>query len=750
MNLPPRLTNLVAGGITLACLMLLASAPASNAASSDRLVTIAARVCPEYTDITANRARNNIQESLRDLGRDTPYSSGELVDATVEDTVQPNCRPIEGWKLTLGRGYRSRASTGPWGSLSIVTSPFDHSIVTRNEIPLLNSQGSNTGQKLEGAVTIELTEAEKQLASKNSSLWIQGGLPNDPVLYPGTGGAYGFGALRCASDNYNGDNVEWIAYPSGAQHVFCFAYYVSPPPTAGTIIVRKKTVGDPAGSSENFDFKGNISYAEGGDFSINAGGGKTGQQSFARAQTLAGDEPWSFREYLPSNWVLDDLDCVSATGGSTTSVNPESLAASVRLAASDTVTCTYTNRYRPPNGGLLIRKTTYGDTGRFEFKIDPLDDGATEKVSANTVEEGIPENAPTADLEPGRYRIVETSPDAGDRGDWASVGIRCDGEELDPKEDPVVTIKSGESVVCDFENRYTPAGSIMVRVVTVNGTGSVSYLVSSNNENEPFIGSREATTKAQNESTKTTGDDLSKLPLVGYTIQQNAFRSGNWELISVTCNDRPVAFEQGSQVQVKLTADSPHEDCTFVNKLTKDEGGTEGPTTGPGPGEVTDGGEVVNPPKKPKDPRLTVTKKANKQFITLGQPVSYRITVKNHGPVKATDVSISEQLYDATTGATLLSAKPSQGRCLFLKLDSGISPTCQFGTIKSNHKAVVKVKIEPTRTGRYKNIVAAGTDTLTTGNSRLFDIESIRVQAPGNGTKQFPDCRALGPITPRC
>mgnify|MGYP007001744463 FL=1 len=63
---------------------------------------------------------------------------------------------------------------------------------------------------------------------------------------------------------------------------------------------------------------------------------------------------------------------------------------------------------------------------------------------------------------------------------------------------------------------------------------------------------------------------------------------------------------------------------------------------------------------------------------------------------------------------------------------------------------MVKVKIEPTRTGRYKNIVAAGTDTLTTGNSRLFDIESIRVQAPGNGTKQFPDCRALGPITPRC
>ncbi len=750
MQIPPRITSLAAVLLGTLSLLLLASAPASAADSGDRLVTIAARVCPEYTDITANKARNNIQESLKDLGRDTPYSSGQLVDAAVEDTVQPNCRPIEGWKFTLGRGYRSKASTGPWGSLSIVTSPFDHSIVTRNEIPLLNPQGFDTGQKLEGAVTVQLTDAEKQLASKNNSLWIQGGLPNDPVLYPGTGGAYGFGALRCASDDVNGDNVEWIAYPSGARHVFCYAYYVSPPPTAGTIVVRKQTVGDPAGSSENFAFKGNISYAEGGDFTINAGGGKTGQQSFARAQTQPGDEPWDFQEQLPSNWVLDDLTCVSASGLSSTDVDPDARKVAVTLAASDTVTCTYTNRYRPPNGGLLIRKTTYGDTGRFEFKIDPLDDGTTKKVAATTVDEGVPDNAPAADLEPGRYRIVETSPDAGERGDWASVGIRCDGQELDPKEDPVVTIKSGESVVCDFENRFTPAGSIMVRVVTVNGTGSVSYLVSSNNANEPFTGNREATTKAQNESTRTTGDDLSKLPLVGYTIQQNAFKSGNWELVSVTCNDEPVSFEQGSQVQVKLTANSPREDCTFVNRLTKDEGGGGGGTTGPGPGEVTDGGENVKPPKPPKVPRLTVTKKASKQFITLGQPVSYRITVKNHGPVKATDVSISEQLYDATHNATLLSVSPSQGRCQLLRLDSGLSPTCLLGTIKSNHKAVVKVKVEPTSTGFYNNIVAAGTATLITDNSRLFDDARVRVLRSSAGNRDFPNCRALGPITPRC
>src|SRR5882672_8770453 len=36
-------------------------------------VTLAARECAQYTDIMANLARNNIQESLQDLGPDTVY-----------------------------------------------------------------------------------------------------------------------------------------------------------------------------------------------------------------------------------------------------------------------------------------------------------------------------------------------------------------------------------------------------------------------------------------------------------------------------------------------------------------------------------------------------------------------------------------------------------------------------------------------------------------------------------------------------
>ena len=67
----------------MAALALLGAAPASaqqppgpDGQGTDYFVTIAARQCPTYEDITANRARNNIQESLKDLGPDTPYAAG--------------------------------------------------------------------------------------------------------------------------------------------------------------------------------------------------------------------------------------------------------------------------------------------------------------------------------------------------------------------------------------------------------------------------------------------------------------------------------------------------------------------------------------------------------------------------------------------------------------------------------------------------------------------------------------------------
>jgi hypothetical protein len=358
----------------LLCVLLLALlvVPALGQAQrgSGLLVTFVARTCPSYTDITANRARNDIQESLRDLGADTPYKSGQMMDPEVEQANQPNCSPLPNWTFTMGTGYLTRAVSGPWGSLSIVTGPFAPAIQTAASTPLLDDLGQPTGRSIAGAATVELTPQQAAIAARPNSLWAQGGTPPDPILDQPYPGQYGFGALRCAIDDLNGDNVEWIGFPSGVRHVFCFAYYVKPPPTSGTIIIRKQ-VQAPSGTSESFPFQGNVSFNGGGNFALNAGSGQPAQQSFYRAETFPGEAPWNAREIVPPNWRLTGLTCASQTADSTTSTDLAQAAVSITLAAADTVTCTYTDEFVPPNGGLLIRKITHGATGRFGFQISP-------------------------------------------------------------------------------------------------------------------------------------------------------------------------------------------------------------------------------------------------------------------------------------------------------------------------------------------------------------------------------------------
>src|SRR5262249_46436729 len=156
-----------------------------------------------------------------------PYESGDLVDAEIEEEEHGVCNPIVNWKFTLGRGIETRAVSGPWGSLAKVLNPFNETeLVTKQKTPKLNVRGVETGDDIEGAVTVELSKTEAEFAggTQGRRLWIQGGTPEDPILnqVPAfKGPKYGFAALRCAVDALNGDNVEYIAFPSEVKHVFC-------------------------------------------------------------------------------------------------------------------------------------------------------------------------------------------------------------------------------------------------------------------------------------------------------------------------------------------------------------------------------------------------------------------------------------------------------------------------------------------------------------------------------------------------
>ena len=411
-----------------------------------------------------------------------------------------------------------------------------------------------------------------------SDLWVQGGTRTEPVADPDT---YAFGALRCATDNVNGDNVEYVAYPTGKNHVFCFAYYVSPAPTAGTIKIVKTLTPESAPTQE-IPFQGNISYAAGGAFTISASGKKAGSISFIRA----GGRTWSFKEIVPAGLVLNDLSCSSAKGTSTWTITKP--AADVALAAGDTVTCTFANGPFVPGpepGGLIIRKVTRGGLGTFPFSVTGKADASLE---ATTTEEGVaaeaqPEGSPK--FPPGDYRIEETLPSTA-HGDWKLSSVFCNTNTKQIIDGTAVNFTvPDQGGVCTFTNTFTPAGSIILRKSTIGATGTFKFAIRPQfGEVTELTQSVTTTSTLATDSKRATGDPTNHIPLGVYTVQETTASAqgdnGLWRVDSVICDGVPQqSFEGG--LRIELTTDKPDRDCTVTNELIKSPDPPEPPEPEP-------------------------------------------------------------------------------------------------------------------------------------------------------------------------
>lgn len=723
--------RLLAVTAVLAALLLAAAAPAwagkTPPSGSGLKLTVVARVCPDYADITGNRARNNIQESLRDLGADTAYVEGQPIDPTIEAAKQPNCKPLldpklPNWSFTLGTGFKSRAVAGSWGSLSIVTGAFSPGVGTLDSVPLLDTNGAPTGGTIESARTIELTKEQAAIAAKPNSLWIQGGTVTDPILNATYPGEYGFGALRCAIDNLNGDNVEWISYPLGATHVFCYAYYVQPPPTSGTIIVKKQ-VDAPAGTaSQSFRFVGNISFATDQSFTLSAAPGKPGSATFYRAEGGTGTEPWSFQEQIPDGWELTGLTCVSKSGTSTSATDVATGKASVTLAAADVVTCTYTDRPIPPKAGLTLRKITFGGTGIFDFDVSP-DKGKPVSAKADVEQEGVVTDAEPnpLELDPGRYTIDEDPP-VRDDGRWSLRRVTCNGDVVADIRPVRLSFDAGDKTSCTFENRFIPKGSIKLRKITTGGVGTVGFVIIPVSKRAPANYTQYATTKREGEAVLATGSDTSALRLGRYDIQEttpNADATGSWRLDQVICNGDAVPSDQG-RIRVTLTPKRPHLDCTFSDAFSA---GPKPPVPPEPPG-----------PLKPPDPTpladLKVTKRPSSPFVQLGNTLSYRVVITNRGPFAARNVTVVEQ---RGPSSAIVSVRPSRYTCARVPL-----PGCVIGTLQPGQRVVLNVLVKPKRLGRVPNraVVNTASQERTTRNNVAR--ASIRV------LRRFTGCPPAG------
>jgi uncharacterized repeat protein (TIGR01451 family) len=731
----PRLGTHLAVLVALLVLCAPAAAqqpPGPDGNGSDYFVTIAARQCPDYTDIAANRARNNIQESLKDLGPDSPYGSGDEVSPAVEEPAHPNCSPLVDWVFTQGRGIAGKV-TGPWGSLSVVSSPFSApDITTQTSVPNRDAKGRIVAGTLAGATTIELTQTQADLVKKSSALWIQGGTPTDPVLasVPQFRDRYGFGALRCAIDNYNGDNVEWIQVPQGARHVYCYAYYVTPPPTSGTIVIRKQ-VTDPPNATQTFEFEGNVSYNEGGKFQLSVNNGSTPSITFYRAETAPTDEPWTARELVPPGWVLTDLACTRRTT-SVITTDQVNAAVSIRLRAGDTVTCTFTNALRPPPGQLLISKVTFGDVGSFGFEVEPVDGGPVEDAAATTETRGIPVLARPSpiELEAGDYFVSEQLPRARG-GRWRQVGVNCNARERAARAEPTrVSITAGRGVACVFANRFVPRGSITILKETRGAGGTTGFVVESRRD-PTFEASKTAVTSGEDDVARARGDSTRRLPLGRYTIQETGTVSddaGRWTLVSVSCSGRQRPFAQG-EAEVRLTRQRPRVVCRFVNAFT--------PDVPPVPPDPDPDPPQPSPPVVPTSDEadLVVTKRALQRRVPFGEVARFEITVRNNGPDAAEQVVLVDAL---GPNAQLVSARPSQGSCNERK-----PLICRLGSLLAGQEATVRVRVRAVGIPVIDNLAVTGSSTPEASLANNTDRARTRVISEGGilGTRQVCPAR---------
>ncbi|MGI5247250.1 prealbumin-like fold domain-containing protein [Dactylosporangium sp. CA-139066] len=529
--------------------------PASVSASLHYQVTFVARACDSYHDVMGNRVRDDHAESAALTGRETAYQDGSEVDPDVEAANSSGCEPLNGWQFSLGAGHEKK------GALSTVTAPATGSGPTAAAAPLLDRTGQKTDKTIDGAVTVILTDDQARAAARHQ-LWAQGGTPGDPLMTGAQSGraGYGFGALRCALDDHTGGNVQWIGFPAGTRHVFCFAYYVKGAPAPGTLIVRARTTRAP-GYPQRFAFDASPSYNRDQRISVDTSTDAT----FVRS---SGGQPSTIASRTPPGWTLADLGCTkSGAGQSLATTDVPTGRATVTLAPGEIVTCTFT--YAPPAVPPGLTLLLYSDSpgGAFNLSVADPAGGPPRLLSATPTGDGSASTAAGADLGtllPGSYAVTLTPP-AGDAAAWSLAGAACGDQTLKPDNMTVtVVVPAGAAIDCAVRVSRK-AGSLELRSVTVGGTAAASFAVTP--RAEALAGwSGVATTTGVGIGAVAQGDVPGSLAFGDYLVTPVPPVStvdGSWRLSSFACDpgDNPDMPDVAADV-AHLSAGRPAAKCT--------------------------------------------------------------------------------------------------------------------------------------------------------------------------------------------
>jgi uncharacterized repeat protein (TIGR01451 family) len=124
---------------------------------------------------------------------------------------------------------------------------------------------------------------------------------------------------------------------------------------------------------------------------------------------------------------------------------------------------------------------------------------------------------------------------------------------------------------------------------------------------------------------------------------------------------------------------------------------------------------------------LALAKDDSPDPVTVGEELTYSLTVHNAGPGTADDVAVSDTL---PTGVTFGAASASQGTCA--ELDGVV--TCDLGQLASGADATVTITVTPTATGTLQNTASVTSTTPDPLGEDNFSSATTDVQAPAPTT----------------
>ena len=125
---------------------------------------------------------------------------------------------------------------------------------------------------------------------------------------------------------------------------------------------------------------------------------------------------------------------------------------------------------------------------------------------------------------------------------------------------------------------------------------------------------------------------------------------------------------------------------------------------------------LPTPPVTPVPPApqidLAITKRDRPDPATVGERITYTLTVRNNGPDTATGVVVADPLPGSVSFA---SVKTTQGTCT-----GGILIRCELGTMKSGSVVVITITVTPRQPGIVFNratVVGNEAETTTANNT---------------------------------